>query len=247
MSAAARTGPRRWVGVIAALQVLVVVAVSCGVPTGESTFEPIERAGLGDLNESTSTTTTIPPTTTISTTLPEVPVSTVETPPPPTTEPPPPRVPVQIYFIARGVLQPVELGLPPPLTSNGIVAALEAGPPDDSIGLESFVAEGLIVGTPTTERGVLTVQLDPDAYARLGARLQFQAVAQMVLTLTSNLAGVGQVTFLLDDEPTRVPTDGASREVVTQEDFESLQTGPRSSAEPSGEPTTSTTVAGSPN
>lgn len=207
-----------------AAQALAVVAVSCGVPTGDATFEDIDGDVLGGLNDTTTTTTTttMPATTT---TIPQVPDSAVEsTTTVPVTEPPPPAAMVTVYFISRGLLSPATYEVDPSYGLNELVVLLEAGPPDDSVGqrLQSFVEPGLIVGTPTSESGVILVELDGDVFDEVAQRNQREALAQIVVTLLQNTPAVGQVTFTIDDTIILIPTDGGSREAASVDDFSIL-------------------------
>lgn len=218
--------------VVAALlfNVFAFVAVACGVPTGESSFEPVDAAEMQGINDSTSTTSTTTTTTTTST-VPEMPDSLPES---TTTSSMPPQTMVTLYFIARGTLQPTQRPLIPNYTPSLLIAALEAGPDDGSFAVESLVTPGLIVGQPTPDRGVLNVELDRRAYAAIvGNSDKRQAIAQIVVTLTSNLVGVGQVAFFIDGELITVPTDRGTVEQATRDDFLTLLAGtPSSSAEP---------------
>ncbi len=224
----------------ALVQLLAVIAVACSVPTGDSTFEPIEGREIpGGLNDSTTTTST----TTTTTSLPDIPEPTIES---TTTTTPVPAEIVDLYFISRGLLAVVETELVARRDFNQLVVALEQGPPFGS-GFASFVQRGLIVGQPTVEGGVITVDLDADVYDLILARNQRQAIAQIVWTFLQNGTAVGQVAFTLDGEPFPVPADGGDRELAATDDFASLDPGtPRSSVEPPAqipiEPTTGTIV-----
>lgn len=236
---------RGWVVAGWAMLTTVAVAVAaCGVPTGDSSFRSIDGAELAGINESTSTTTSTTSTTT-TTTMPDVGDSTPES--STTTTTAVPLETVTLYFIARQLLQPTERFLQPDYTDNLLIAALEAGPEDGSFALESYVTPGLIVGQPNRDRGVLNVELDPTEYRRMTTRIKRFAIAQIVLTMTENLAGIGQVAFFVDGEPEAVPTDRGTLELVTRDDLRSLETGaPSSAAEPEGETPvgqTTTTIA----
>lgn len=180
---------------------LAAAALSgCGVPTGEATFDEIEPAnvpfGLNQPATTTSTTTSTTSTTT-TTTMPEVPVTTVEE-----TTTTIALEPVDIYFLSRGELQPITVDVPRDYGRNQLVSQLEAGPPPGSagVGLETLVEPGLIADTEELG-GVVTVMLDGDVFDEVDSRDQRLTVAQIVLTFTGNLRGVGQVSFTLDGEP----------------------------------------------
>lgn len=221
---------RRTVVVALLFNAVALIAVACGVPTGESSFEAVDPGEMQGINDSTSTTSTTTTTTTTST-VPGIPDSQPQS---TTTSSMPPQTMVTLYFIARGTLQPTERALIPNYTPSLLIAALEAGPDDGSFALESLVMPGLIVGQPTADRGVLHVELDRSAYAAIiGNSDKRQAIAQIVVTLTSNLVGVGQVAFFIDGEPITVPTDRGTVEQATRDDFLTLLVGiPSSAAEP---------------
>ena len=208
------------------VNVLGFVTVACGVSTGDSSFRSIEGGEFAGLNDSTSTTTT----TTTTTTLPD-PVDSLPE-PTSTTTMPPPLASVDVYFIARDSLQPTERLLEPNYTANLLIAALEAGPDEASFGLESFVDPGLIIGQPVAERGVLNIELDDRIYNRIIIRNKRQAIAQIVVTMTSNLAGIGQVAFFIEGESIAVPTDRGTLEEVTSDDFSILKGAPPTATEP---------------
>lgn len=213
---------------------LAVVAVSCGVPTGDATFEDIDGEVLGGLNDATTTSTTTS-TSTTTTTLPQIPDSAVETTTTiPVTEPPPPAETVTVYFISRQLLSPATFEVDPSAGLNELVVLLEEGPPDDSVGqrLQTFVEPGLIVGTPTSESGVILVELDGDVFGGIVQRNQRQALAQIVVTLLQNTPAVGQVSFTIDGRVVLIPTDGGSRVAASVDDFSTLSGGPRPSNEP---------------
>ena len=232
---------KRRIAAAALVQLLAVIAVACSVPTGDSTFQPIDGNDIpGGLNDSTTTTST---TTTTTTTLPDMPESTVES---TTTTTPAPAEIVDLYFISRGLLTVVETELVARRDLNQIVVALEQGPPFGS-GFSSFVRRGLIVGQPTVEGGVITIDLDAGVYDLILARNQRQAIAQIVWTFLQNSTAIGQVAFTLDGDSFPVPADGGDQEFAAIDDFASLDPGtPRSSVEPPSqipiEPTTGTSL-----
>jgi hypothetical protein len=213
------------------VQALAVVAVSCGVPTGDATFEDIDGDVLGGLNDPTTTTTT---TTTTSTTVPQVPDSAVETTTTvPVTDAPPLAATVTAYFISRGRLSPATFEVDPSYGLNELVVLLENGPPDDSVGqrLQSFVEPGLIIGTPTSESGIIQVELDGDEFDAIMLRNQREALAQIVVTLLQNTPAVGQVSFTIDNQVVLIPTDSGSQEAAAVDDFNQLSGFPPSSNE----------------
>ena len=199
---------------------LAVGSLSCGVPTGDSTFEAIGGDEVPNRLNDPTTTSTTSTTTTTTTTLPDVPDSTIAT----TTEPAPQVESVEIYFVSRGFLQPVPQDLPEEFGINQLVVLLEEGPPTGSlgIGLDSFVERDLIAGLPTTGGGVISIDLDPDVFDRINPRNQRQAIAQIVFTFLENTTAVGQVAFTLGGEPFLAPTDAGSQELASVDDFSSL-------------------------
>ena len=181
--------------------------------------------------------------------MPDVPDSAVETTTTvPVTQPPPPASTATIYFISRQLLSPSTVEVDPSYGLNELVVLLEDGPPDDSVGqrLETFVEPGLIVGTPTSESGVIQVELDGEVFDEIVQRNQRQALAQIVVTLLENTPAVGQVSFTIDDRTVLIPTDSGSKEAAAVDDFRTLRSGPRSSSEPAddllGPPVVSTTT-----
>ena len=230
-------------GVLA--QVVVLLAVSCGVPTGDSSFQSISGDEIPNRLNDPTTTTTTSTTTTTTTTLPDIPESTIEqTKTTSTTEVP--QVLVTIYFVSRGVLQPVLRPVPPLFGFNQLVALLEEGPGSGplGVGLDSFVAENLIDGQPTTEGGVIKIDLDSGVFDEINPRSQRQAIAQIVLTFLENTTAVGQVSFTIDGEPFLAPTDSGSQELASVDDFRSLLPGgsPSTTLPPGIEPTSGTTT-----
>ena len=167
--------------------------------------------------------------------MPEVPESAVETTTiVPVTEPPPPASTATIYFISRQLLSPSTVPVDPSSGLNELVVLLEEGPSDDSVGqrLQTFVEPGLIVGTPTSESGVIQVELDGEVFDQIVQRNQRQALAQIVVTLLENTPAVGQVSFTIDGRAVLIPTDGGSKEAASVDDFRTLRSGPRSATEP---------------
>ena len=177
---------------IVALAATVVAAAACGVPVGDDSFEEIPSEDIPFGLAATSTTTTIPPTTTV----PESPATTMAT---TTTEAPIRLEPVEIYFLSRDRLQPVELELPAGFSPEQVADVLESGPPPD-VALDTLIEDGLIVSADEAG-GVLTVDLDAETFDRIPITRQTEAIGQIVLTMVSSLRRVGQVTFTLEGEP----------------------------------------------
>lgn len=203
-------------GAIAAI-VIGAAAAGCGVPTGDSSFEEIPSEQILFGLDETSTTAT---TTTTTTTVPVIP-DTIDT---TTTTTPVRNEPAEIYFLTRSRLFPTVQDLPMGASSDQIADVLEEGPPEGA-GLDTLIEDGLIVATETTA-GVLSVDLDPDTFDRIPANQQTEAIAQIVLTMTRSVRGVGQVTFTLGGEPIAVKKgNGLLSEVgqpVSYDDFAML-------------------------
>ena len=142
----------------------------------------------------------------------------------PVTDPPPPAAMVTVYFISRGLLSPATSEVDPSYGLNELIVLLEDGPPDDSVGrrLQSFVEPGLIVGTPTSESGIIQVELDGQEFDAIALRNQREALAQIVVTLLQNTPAVGQVSFFIDGQIVLIPTDSGSQEAASVDDFDRL-------------------------
>lgn len=183
----------------------LVLVASCGVPTGQDSFSQIgtDEVPFRLAEQPTTTTTTEPPVTTSPpSTEPDAPTTTAEA-----TTTTLPLETVEIYFLSRGELQPVPRELPQAYGINQLAAGLEAGPPSGAtgVGLDTLIEEGLILDS-TTASGIVTVELDEDEFDEIQPRAQRPAIAQIVLTYTANLRGIGQVTFTIAGQPIRVPT-----------------------------------------
>ena len=138
-----------------------------------------------------STTTTIATTTTEAATTTSGLETTTTTVPPIQTED------VQLYFIVSGRLTPVTKALPKPVAPLQLMAALQEGEPEGDAGkglrtaLPAFPE--ILVETDTT--GIAYVQLPEDFFFAMPVGDQRLATGQIVVTLLTNLRGVGQVTF----------------------------------------------------
>jgi hypothetical protein len=220
---------------------LALALTSCGVPTGDSSFEAIDPAEVPFGLNQVATTTTSTTTTTTTTTVPEAPETTVEQ-----TTTTIALEPVDIYFLSRGDLQPVTVDFPRDYGRNQLVSQLEVGPPPGpaGVGLDTLIEEGLITDTELSG-GVVTVMLDGEVFDEIDARDQRRAIAQIVLTFTGNRLRLGQVAFALDGEPLGVQKgDGAyvdAGQPVSFDDYnELLADAPRTSTLTT--PTTTTTT-----
>lgn len=215
---------RRGLGVVT----LATLFAACGVPTGEDTFTAIPPEevpfGLDVTSTSTSTTTTV-----------AEPTVTSEV----TTTTPIRLDPAEVYFLSRGRLQALVVELPPGFSAEQVADVLEAGPPPD-VGLDSLIAEGLIVAT-SESRAVLTVDLDPDTFARIPTTQQTEAIAQIVTTMISSLRRIGLVSFTIAGEPISVKKGNSLLsevgEPLTYDDYVVLLASPPPAIEPTLEPT----------
>jgi hypothetical protein len=180
----------------------------CGVPTGSDTFSEIPPDEIQYGLDATSTTTS---TTTTTSTVPELPQTTLlETTTTIRLEP------AFIYFLSRGRLQPVTIELPAGFSSDQVADKLEEGPPPD-VALDTLI-----------------VDLDGDIFDRIPSTEQTEAIGQIVLTMTSSLRLVGQVTFTLEGDPIPVKKgnglSSAPGEPVSFDDYAILLAAPRPQA-----------------
>jgi hypothetical protein len=183
----------RRLGILAATVASATLLAACGIPTGDDTFDAIPPEEVPFGLDATSTTTT-----TTTTTLPDVPDTTAA----PTTTIAIRLDVAEIYFLTRGRLRPLEVELAPGFTALDVADQLESGPPPD-VGLDTLIEPGLIVGA-SESRSVLTVDLDPDTFARIPSTEQTEAIAQIVMTMVSSLRRVGLVNFTIEGEPISV-------------------------------------------
>ena len=207
---------------------LTALAVGCGVPTGDDTFEAVPSDEIPFGLDATSTTTST--TTTTTTTIPDAPETTTA----PSTTTPIRLEPIELYFLSRGRLQPVPFELPSGFSADQVADVLEAGPPE-GLALDTLVEDGLIVSSQES-RGVLAVDLDDVVFDRIDTTEQTEAIGQIVLTMISSLRRVGQVTFTLGGEPIPVKKgNGLSSDVgepLSYDDYAMLLATPRLAPEP---------------
>ena len=233
------THRRRLIGGVLAV---TCALAACGVPAGSDSFEQIPDDEIpGRLADPTTTTSSTTTTTTVptTTTAPEAPEPTLAT-----TTTIVQTQDVFVYFISRGQLKASTSRAPAPVAASELISLLEAGPvePFEAI-LDSFVTQGLIIGT-TTQGGVITIDIDADAFDRIRERNQDEAIAQIVLTVLSSLAGVGQATFTFDGEPLGVPTanPGITDQPVSKDDYAAMVADGDPLAVPEATTTTTTTT-----
>lgn len=214
---------RRRLTLLTATAVAAVIAAACGVPdSGE--FRSIGGDDVAELlvTTTTSTTTTLPTTTAPPTTLPpETTVTVLET----TTTVP--FETVDLYFVSGDTLAKVPYNFPPDPTPQQVLDVLADGV--EPLGPQ---AAGLRSAIPSAARfdvsvrgGVVEVDMNEEALATVSADgpLEF---GQIVMTLLTNIPGVGQVRFSVLGTPrpfvrgdgSEVPADTE----VSKDDYASL-------------------------
>jgi hypothetical protein len=154
-----------------------------------------------------------------------------------------PTEPVRLYFITSGQLNFVPTPLPAGPSLGQIVAALQAGPPNNElgVGLRNAVPDNVEIRATDNNAGVAIVVL-PEGFfdGIIPVADQRLATAQLVLTLTDS-RGIGQVQFnqaVLKPSGALTPA-GQS---LSRNDFITLVEG--ATPPSTSSTTTSTTVAG---
>ncbi len=201
------------VRVLALAVALAAGGVACSV-VDDSRVERISpQYGLED---------TLPPTTTtIATTTTELATTTsgVDT----TTTQPVQTEDVQLYFIANGKLVSVTKPLPSPVALPQLMAALQEGEPSGDLGtgLRTALPAVPALSVQTDATGLALVILPDGFFDTMAANDQRLAIGQIVVTLLTNLRGVGQVTF---NQPVTKPSGEltAIGQPLTLADFETL-------------------------
>lgn len=174
----------RLVLIPAALVALAVEVTACSV-VGDGKVERLEpQFGL----DATTTSTTEPATSTTAaeTTTTDLLSSTTQV----------PTELVRLYFITEQQLKFVATPLPADPSLNQIIAALQAGPPDNElgVGLRSAVPGNITIAATDNGTGVAAIQLPAGFFTNVAEPDQRLATAQLVLTVTDS-RGIGQVTF----------------------------------------------------
>ncbi len=147
---------------------------------------------------------------------------------------------VRLYYITSGQLNfiPTPLAAGPSL--GQIVAALQAGPIDNElgVGLRNAVPDDVEIKANDNNAGVAIVELPDGFFDGIPAADQRLAAAQLVLTLTDS-RGIGQVQF---NQAVQKPSGALAPagELLSRSDFLALVEG----ATPPSSSTTSTTTAG---
>ncbi len=188
------------------------------------------------LDETLPSSTTIAPTTTaLATTTTGLDTSTTGV----------PTEPVRLYFITSGQLNfvPTPLAIGPSL--GQIVAALQAGPPDNElgVGLRNAVPDDVEIKANDNNAGVAIVELPEGFFDGIPAAAdQRLATAQLVLTLTDS-RGIGQVQF---NQAVQKPSGALAPagELLSRSDFLALVEGATTPSTSSTTTSTSTTTPG---
>ena len=223
----------RWRAIVTVVVIGSTVAAACGV-SGEGELQRIGSDDLAGLDQTTTTssttTTTIPPSTTTINPTDEATTTTIAT------------EPVQLYFLDGSRLVDISINLAGDPSASRVIAALEAGPPTDEvgIGLQTLLPPRLITSVAESGAGFATVDLASGPFEDgIQPRDQRLAIAQIVLTLTRR-PGIGQVQFTLDGEPLTVPgRDNVQTEpgaLVSRDDYRSLLLEPSAETETTPEP-----------
>lgn len=171
-----------------AFALVVGFGSACG-PRAQDSASPLGGVP-GDLTAPTSTSTTT------STSSPPAPTSTVAS------------EAVLLHFILGDSITTVLRTLPVGPAPQDVLELLLEGYPMIPFGgdVRSAIPRDL-KATVTIERGLATVDTDGSLLTEISPIDQRLAIAQIVLTLTSR-PGIGQVTFLVNEEPQAVPRGG---------------------------------------
>lgn len=146
---------------------------------------------------------------------------TMEVPP---VSPPPDGPAVALYLVADHGIVAVDRVVPSTGAPDDVLSSLVAGPTaaDAALGFRSSIPSGTRLLATSLRRGTVTVDLSNE-FAAVGGEEEILAVAQIVVTLTSQ-PGTDSVSFLLEGTPIAVPApDGAlTGEPVTFDDYAPL-------------------------
>jgi spore germination protein GerM len=220
------------------LVAVVVLTISCGVPSS-SKFTAIDKKNIPfGLSETTAAPTTSTTIALESTTTVVQPATTIAT------------ETVLLFFVAGTQLVPVTQLLPSPASLAQTMSVLETGPPREfGVGLRTAIPEGS-QSLVNVAGGVVTVDLPTTFFNAMAPQDQRLAIAQIVVTLT-NQRGVGQVRFTQNDAPISVLRGGGDLtqpgQLLVSSDYDQLLSGsPATNTLPTVPPTptvTSTTIA----
>lgn len=217
MTPARRTrsfSPIRRVGtLVGALGLLTAAAAACGLPTDDSAV-PYNvddiPPGLSQTTTTSTTTTTTSTTTTTPSTLPGETTTTTQSTTTTTTQAFETK-PVTVFYalVSRDELSPLDIQTPVELLGLPAVVEWLESPPRGigDFNLRTAVPRTLIEDVPF-EAPTATVVLNPTILDRMSTAEERRAIAQMVLTFTSNptrdAGNVGDVQFEVDGEPYEV-------------------------------------------
>jgi len=213
---------RRRIIALTLVAVAGLVVAACGVPEA-SDYRPIGGPDVADLlatttSSTTTTSTTLAPTTTAppETTLPILDTSTTL-----------PTEPVSLYFISGSQLQAVQFPLTPNPSATQVLQALVAGLDvlgPLATGLRSAVPAGATFNV-STRGGIAYVDMSTDTLTKEPTDSRFE-FGQIVLTLLSNVTGIGQVSFTVDTVPQVVELGDGSQtnpgDPVAKDDYSTL-------------------------
>ena len=211
------------------------LAAACGV-SGEGELQRIGSDNLAGLDQTTTTssttTTTIPPSTTM---VVVVSPTTDETTTTIATET------VQLYFLDGSRLVDISINLAGAPSVSRVIAALEAGPPTDEvgIGLQTLLPSRLITSVAESGPGS-PPSTSPRGHSK-ASTCAISAWRSPRSCSPSRRPGIGQVQFTLDGEPLAVPERDNVQTVpgalVSRNDYQSLLLEPNAETETTPEPT----------
>lgn len=225
--------------------VMITGAVACGLPR-DGEFEAISpEQDESGLSESPTTSTTTMPTTTTSPQSTTTIDGTTTTSVAQTTTTIATEL-VDIYFPSGRGLASIPRTMPANPSLTQVMGAILEGPPAGELGitLRRVLPDGLRErDIPVANAaGVATVDLPEGIFDSLDAIDQRLLFGQIVATLTNCCAGIGQVVFTLDGQPTRVYRGNGETtepgEAVSSDDYTNLLTGATGTPATTAPPTT---------
>ncbi|HYH49743.1 MAG TPA: GerMN domain-containing protein [Acidimicrobiia bacterium] len=183
----------------AAVALVAIVAVACGIPAEEKAT--IAQPGsvpydlLGDGPAATATT--------------QVAAQTEK---------------ATIFLVQGERLAPVQRELPAPVSVGAVLEALAAGPTSTEVqlGLRTTLLSPGLMRSGGVQGGIATIDLG-QPFTEIVGRDQIVALAQIVSTVTG-LPGVGRAAFTLEGQPVGILRgDGAvTTESVSRDDYATL-------------------------
>ncbi|MEO5900597.1 MAG: GerMN domain-containing protein [Ilumatobacteraceae bacterium] len=208
----------RRIGLVVAVVAAAAMIGACGVNDGGGPERIDVGLGLDDTTTTSSTSTTSTSTTIVAASTSSVEAASttiVQT-----------EI-VYLYFIAGNQLNSISI----PLASTAlgqVMTLLQAGPftlGPPGAGLRTAVPSSPALGVKDNGDGTATVDLWTTFFDNIQQPDQVRAIAQIVLTLTSQ-RGIGSVTFTKDGQPTSVPLgtneQSDAGRAVTRADYKSL-------------------------